>query len=141
MKKICLLLAFCLLLAAFPAFAQETAEDPALSEQIQAAMEAEDYETAIPLIREVADAGDAQAQLLLGNCFAQGLGVEQDDREAVKYYRLSADQGNVYGLYDLAAMYEYGYGVAQSRSKALQYYQLAADQGFQDAIDKVNELK
>ena len=68
MKQICLLLALCLFLSACPVFAEETADASALIEQAQTALEAGDYETAVPLLREAADQGDATAQLWLGNC-------------------------------------------------------------------------
>ena len=35
-----------------------------------------------------------RAQLNLGLIYAQGQGVPQDYKEAIKYFRLSAEQGN-----------------------------------------------
>ena len=35
-----------------------------------------------------------RAQLNLGLMYAQGKGVPQDYKEAIKYFRLSAEQGN-----------------------------------------------
>jgi len=35
-----------------------------------------------------------RAQLNLGLMYAQGQGVPQDYKEAIKYFRLSAEQGN-----------------------------------------------
>ena len=113
MKKICIWLVLCLLLTACPAFAEVAAETSALLEQAQAAIEAEDYETAVPLIRKAAEAGDATGLLWLGNCYSAGLGVEQDDGEAVKYYQLAAEQGNLLAEYNLAFCYMQGIGVEQ----------------------------
>jgi len=39
---------------------------------------------------------------MLGNCYMYGLGIEQDEEEAVKYYQLSAGQGNIPAEYNLA---------------------------------------
>ncbi|HIE87808.1 MAG TPA: sel1 repeat family protein, partial [Gammaproteobacteria bacterium] len=39
-----------------------------------------------------ANQGDADAQYLLGLMYANGRGVPQDDKEAVRWYRLAADQ-------------------------------------------------
>jgi FOG: TPR repeat, SEL1 subfamily len=36
---------------------------------------------------------DSMAQYGLGFCYANGLGVNKDNEEAVKWYRLAADQG------------------------------------------------
>src|SRR5262245_24315669 len=42
-----------------------------------------DYATAMRLLRPVAEKGDAKAQKNLGNMYAKGLGVPQDDSAAV----------------------------------------------------------
>ena len=43
--------------------------------------------------KPLAEQGDAEAQFHLGEKYDTGLGVTQDDKEAVKWYRLSAEQG------------------------------------------------
>ena len=43
--------------------------------------------------RHAAEQGDAAAQHTLGIMYANGLGVPQDDAEAVRWYRLAAEQG------------------------------------------------
>ena len=45
-------------------------------------------------VRAMAEQGDAFAQYNVGFMYANGLGVPQDDAEAVRWYRLAADQGN-----------------------------------------------
>ena len=40
------------------------------------------------------DQGDAEAQAALGVMCADGRGVPEDAREAVRWYRLAADQGH-----------------------------------------------
>ena len=62
----CMILALCLSLSACVAFATETVDVSVLIEQAQAAIEAEDYETAVPILLEAAEAGNATAQLWLG---------------------------------------------------------------------------
>jgi hypothetical protein len=41
-----------------------------------------------------AEQGDATAQYFLGRCYELGIGVEKDEREAVKWYTKSAEQRN-----------------------------------------------
>ena len=113
MKKICRLLVLCLLLSVCTAFAETSDEVSGLISQAQAALEAADYETAVPLLRTAADAGNDQAQLWLGNCYDTGAGVEQNAEEAVKYYLLAADRGNIPAVYNLAFCYLDGRGVEQ----------------------------
>ena len=48
-----------------------------------------------------ADQGNATAQYSLGISYSIGLGVPQDDAEAVRWYRLSAEQGDADAQYNL----------------------------------------
>ena len=107
----------------------EKTEEPTQLEQARAALDRGDYETAIPIIRQAADAGDAQAQNWLGNCYSGGAGVEQNDEEAVKYYQLSADQGHIPAEYNLAMCYLEGSGVKQDAEKAEKLLKSCAERG------------
>jgi hypothetical protein len=95
MKKICLMLVFCLLLAVCSAAAGETADAAALLDQAEAAMAAENYEEMVSLLQQAADLGDDKAMLMLGNCYGEGRGVEMNFEEAVKYYRKGKRFGEV----------------------------------------------
>jgi hypothetical protein len=75
--------------------AEETEKASPLVEEARALMKAEDYEAAIPILQELADMGDADGQNLLANCYADGLGVKENDEEAVKYYQPATDQGHI----------------------------------------------
>ena len=87
--KSCLLAVLCLALTAWPVMAEETEKACSLVEEARALIEAEDYEAAVPILQKAADMGDADGQNMLGNCYMYGLGIEQDEEEAVKYYQLS----------------------------------------------------
>ena len=56
--------------------------------------EREDYKTAYKLFLSLAGKGEADAQLILGNMFEDGLGVKQDYKKAIKWYRLAVKQGH-----------------------------------------------
>ncbi len=51
-----------------------------------------DYATALQEWRPLAEQEHARAQYNLGVMYANGRGVPQDDKEAVKWYRLAAEQ-------------------------------------------------
>ena len=57
-------------------------------------------------LREKALAGDAEAQLFLGQSYQRGSGVEKDLDEAIKWLRKSAEQGNVYAPHILKKLEE-----------------------------------
>ena len=73
-----------------------------------------DYQTAVQIIRPLAEGGDAQSQHDLGWMHFSGLGVSQNDTKAATWYRLSAEQGFAKGQSSLGYMYEFGRGVVQS---------------------------
>ncbi len=76
-----------------------------------------------------ADLGHADAQYNLGNAYQRGLGVWQDDQQAVHWWRKAAEQGLPKAAYNLGVQYAYGRGVPQSREQALDWFSLAADKG------------
>jgi len=77
-------------------------------------------------LRANAEAGDAEDQYALGVMYDYGIGVPQDEAEAVRWYRLAADQGYADAQYFLGFMYGTGQGVPQDYVQAHMWYNLAA---------------
>ena len=65
--------------------------------------------------------------------YQQGQGVNQDDKQAVKWFRLAAEQGIAQAQHNLGVMYDNGWGVRQDYQTALKWYALAAEQGNAEA--------
>ena len=79
---------------------------------------------------QLAEQGDANAQLLLGSLYDTGQqGVPEDDAEAVRWYRLAAEQGLAEAQVNLGVMYDNGEGVPEDKAEAARWYRLAAEQG------------
>jgi hypothetical protein len=76
--------------------------------------------------RKQAEAGDAAAQNNLGLCYATGVGVPEDMKEAVKWYTRAAEQGFAYAQYNLGLVYATGEGVPKDMVKAYHWFSLAA---------------
>jgi TPR repeat protein len=89
-----------------------------------------DYKKAHDLLLVDAEKGNAVAQTNLGLLYNDGLGVTQDDREAVRWYSLAAEKGYPRAEYYLGVMFEEGRGVPQDYIKAAQNYRLAAEKGY-----------
>jgi len=70
--------------------------------------------------------GYAGAQSNLGFKYASGLGIPQDDAEAMRLYRLAADQGYAGAQVNLGVAYDNGEGVLQDYVEAHMWYNLAA---------------
>ena len=92
-----------------------------------------DYAGAIPLLKDAANKGHVDAQLKLGYCYDEGLGVSKDDYEANKWYRKAAEQGSAAAQYNLGYHYQYGEGIDKDYSEAVKWYRKAAEQGDADA--------
>jgi len=86
---------------------------------------AEDLEA----VRKKAEAGDGEAQNMLGVMYGSGKGVRRDDAEAVKWWRKAAEQGLAQAQFSLGWCYHYGKGVAQDDTEAVKWYRKAAEQG------------
>jgi TPR repeat protein len=86
-------------------------------------------------LRANAEAGDAEDQYALGVMYDYGIGVPQDEAEAVRWYRLAADQGYADAQYFLGFMYGTGQGVPQDYVQAHMWYNLAASRTTGEARD------
>lgn len=76
----------------------------------------------------------------LGFMYQNGLGVEQDFYEAIKWFRKAAHQGNANGKNNLGFMYQNGYGVVEDHNEAVKWYREAAKQGLSVAKDNLKGL-
>ncbi len=91
------------------------------------------YTEALRLWRPLADQGYAVAQFMIGNLYADGLGVGQDYSEAAKWFRMAAESGIAEAQVNLGLFYEQGLGVPRDYAAAAELYRKAADLGFADA--------
>ena len=89
----------------------------------------EDFES----LKALAEKGDAKAQYNLGTMYRSGEGVEQDDKEALKWILKAIEQGQAEAQYNLGTMYELGDGVGQDYVTAYTWYNIAAANGYEEA--------
>ncbi len=90
-------------------------------------------EKAVYWLRRSARIGNAYAQLTLGNCYAEGKGVEKNPEQAVKWWRKAAGKENAKAQYLLGKAYLEGIGATKDPKQALHWTTLAAEQGNKDA--------
>ena len=96
-----------------------------MTSEALAAWEQGDYSTVMPLLQPLAHQGDANAQLVMGFMYANGLGIPPNNAEAVHWYRRAAKQGHASAQNELGLMYEFGRGVLQDYVAAHKWYNLA----------------
>ncbi len=84
-----------------------------------------------PALLARANAGDATAQIQVGECYEEAKGVARDGRQAADWYRKAAEQKSISGELHLAELYRDGDGKSFPRdmAKAAAWYRKAADQG------------
>ena len=73
--------------------------------------------------------GDALAQYFLGDMYAYGVGVPEDNAEAVRWYRLAANQNLGLAQSDLGMMYFIGKGVPMNYVLARMWINIAMANG------------
>ncbi len=84
------------------------------------------YAEALPLYRQLAEQGNANAQFKLGVMYELGQYVAQDYTQAFSWYLKAAEQGNSNAQYSCAIKYQSGQGVMQDPTKAAYWYRKAA---------------
>ena len=89
---------------------------------------------------EKAEQGEVDAQNNLGTMYANGEGVPQDYKEAMKWYRLAAEQGDAFAQYALGDMYANGQGVSQDEGEAMKWFRMAAEQGNANAQHNLGDM-
>lgn len=91
------------------------------------------YKKTLELAHPLAQNGDTQAQVLIGRCYENGLGVPQDFETAAKWYQLAAENGNAEAQMLIAYACEAGVGVPRDPQAAVRWIELAANNGNPEA--------
>jgi TPR repeat protein len=93
------------------------------------------------VLRQSAESGDKQAQLMLGTLYEDGIGgLPADLREAAYWYEQAAKQDYPKAQYNLGLLYEDGRGVTQNDKQAAYWYDKAAKAGFTEAQNNLGVL-
>ena len=115
---------------------------------------------AVERLREAVEDGNVSAQAELGECYANGTGVNKDTAEARKWYQKAADQGQISyktvsesdmihkireaaergdaeAAVKLGESYMKGEGVERNEEEAVKWFRLAAEQGDADAQNRL----
>ncbi|KAK3847198.1 MAG: hypothetical protein J3R72DRAFT_187593 [Linnemannia gamsii] len=86
---------------------------------------------AITIIR--ASQGDSDAQVLVGDLYKDGQGVQRNYLTALDWYLKAARQGHAVAQCKIGVLYDQGFGVTQDYTAAMDWYLKAAQQGNSDA--------
>lgn len=99
-----------------------------------------DYATSARLYREASDLGNADATAVLGQHYAQGLGVAKDLKEAARLFRIAAEKGSPNGQAQLGFAYEHGEGVPENWAEMRRWCERSATQHHPLGLNCVGRL-
>lgn len=88
-----------------------------------------------------AQSGDPFAQFVVGYDYANGIGIAENDMEAVKWYSIAAEKGDSASQFNLGVMYANGEGVVQSKIIAHMWWTLSAEAGNERAYDYLDMIE
>jgi uncharacterized protein len=87
------------------------------------------YATSLKELTPLAEQGNSEAQVLIGQMYSRGQGVPLDFAKAIKWFKAAAEQGNSDGQLHLGLAYLKGVGVEKDVAQALKWLKLSANQG------------
>lgn len=88
-----------------------------------------DFAKAAQIYRKAADDGDTQAQIALGDFYANGRGVQLDFGTAIKWYQSALKAGDSSALSRIAYLTTQGWGVVKNVEKGVELMRSAASKG------------
>ncbi len=94
---------------------------------------AEKDKTNVSELQQLAEQGDAKAQVSLGLEYRRGRDLPQDYGLARNWFLKAAEQGSAEGQNNLGLMYDHGRGVEKDFVQARKWYLQAAKQGHSNA--------
>ena len=103
-------------------------------------MEQSKFDEAMQEFLPAAQAGNADAEELIGVMYAMGLGVERDDRRAFEWYLRASMKAHPGAQSGIGWYYEVGRGVAKDLVRAYMWYVLSAIGGDPDAAISQEEV-
>lgn len=93
------------------------------------ALEQRDYKTALYFLSFFAASGDARAQYNLAIMYRDGLGVEQNDVQALSFFIQAAEGEHMLAKYAVGLAFRHGRGSDVDANAAIEYLSEAALQG------------
>lgn len=91
-------------------------------------------------VKELANQGDAKAQLKLGIMYEKGQGVKRDYTKALYWFEQSANNKNERAQLKLGVVYKYGRGIKKDYKKALYWLEQSAKQGNSEAQLELGDM-
>jgi TPR repeat protein len=115
-----------------PEMCKMNEDHPELQEAVAAISKGE-FDRSFAIVTRLAAQGIAMAQHFLGWHYHKGIGVDQDDRQAVQWWEKAAEQGVAESQQGLGWAYANGCGVNEDLLQAYRWYARAVAGGDDEA--------
>lgn len=89
--------------------------------------------SSIAELKQLAEGGDVEAQLRMGDALIKGNGIPKNPAEGIQWIRKAADQGAANAYHILGICYDIGEGVPRDITQAVNWYRKAAEGGIVDS--------
>ena len=116
-----------------PAHEAHGADAASIIQEAWTAYNIGEYKRAVSLVEPLAGDGNPRAQVILGRCYENGLGVRQDEAVAAQWFQLAAEQNDSEAQVLLAYCYEIGSGVPKNPRFVVDLMTRAAQNGNAEA--------
>lgn len=112
----------------------------AAGQECRARNDAKEYEKALKACTQAGEAGDLEAQHIVGRLYEKGNGTARDLETSLKWYQRAADKGHPASQRRVAAAYYWGLGGApKDDKKAFEWFKRAAEGGDKRAQKQMAE--
>ncbi|MCC6919216.1 MAG: sel1 repeat family protein [Alphaproteobacteria bacterium] len=98
-----------------------------------------DFTAILRYLKIGADAGYPNSEYTMGKLYADGVGVEKDERRAAELYLSASIKGFAKAQYNLGKVYRDGTGMRKDESLSLFWFSEAAERGHGRAQDRMAE--
>ena len=99
---------------------------------------AEEFSKAFDLFKQLAEQGNAKAQVAMGNMYRLGQSVNKDVNEAIKWYKKASLQNNSEAAFWIGIIYQRDLG---NHSEAIKWFQKSVSLGYNDAKDFLKQAQ
>ena len=98
------------------------------------------HQESLDILIAAAGNGDTEVQLFLGDLYAYGAGVQQNDKKALNCYSKAAELGNSDAMFKLGQAYHDGVITPENPGKAMYWYLKSAQQGNSSAYFRLGHI-
>ena len=100
----------------------------------------QDYKGCMPYLWTAANAGEGEAQSLLGQIYYHGLGTTPNIGESIMWHKIAAENGSGDSMFDMGLFYATGEGVDKDNQIAISFFKKGAAIGHAKSLSSLGKM-